>query len=150
MQGLLESCRFPRPHPFRSTDCWLNCLEMSKSSARVPEVQPRIRVRLGREIALGPGKVELLELVRDSGSITQAARRMGMSYMRAWTLVQTMNRCFKEPLVAAARGGRKGGGGAHLTRTGREVLNSYHKMQARSLTAMRPEWRKLRQHICSS
>jgi molybdate transport system regulatory protein len=116
---------------------------MKVKSAKVPTIQPRLRVRVGGEIALGPGKVELLELVQQTGSITEAARLMGMSYMRAWTLIQTMNECFKEPLVLAARGGSKGGGGARLTRTGSEALGLYQKMNSISLKAIRLDWKKL-------
>ena len=106
------------------------------------EIRPRLRVLSGDDIALGPGKIELLELVRETGSIQQAARRIGMSYMRAWMLIKTMNRCFKEPVVVALRGGKKGGG-AELTRTGQEALRLYHQMNARSLQASQPDWKRL-------
>jgi molybdate transport system regulatory protein len=98
---------------------------------------------LGDEIALGPGKIELLELVQRTGSITEAARQMGVSYMRAWTLIRTMNDCFRKPLVAAARGGRAGGGGATLTETGREALALYRRMSGRCVEATRGNWKKL-------
>jgi len=107
-------------------------------------IQPRLRVLVGDDIALGPGKVELLELVRQTGSITEAAKQMGMSYMRAWTLIRTMNNCFKQPLVIAARGGSKGGGGASLTETGREALTLYHQMIGQSLEATQPDWKRLK------
>jgi molybdate transport system regulatory protein len=106
------------------------------------EVRPRLRVISGPDIALGPGKVELLELLESTGSIVEAARRMDMSYMRAWTLIRTMNQCFREPVIHAVRGGRKGGG-AQLTETGREALRLYHRMNAQCLRAARPEWRRL-------
>ena len=66
------------------------------------------------DIALGPGKVDLLTLIKKTGSIREAAERMHMSYMRAWTLIKTMNACFKEPLVEAVRGGKEGGGAEFL------------------------------------
>ena len=91
-------------------------------------VQSRLRVTWGESIALGPGKAELLELVAQTGSIAEAAKRMDMSYMRAWTLIRTMNGCFKEPLVDSVRGGSKGGG-ATLTASGREVLSLYRQME---------------------
>ena len=84
----------------------------------------------GAEIAIGPGKAELLEAVAATGSISEAARRMGMSYRRAWLLVDTMNRCFREPLVAAATGG-SGGGGARVTAFGNAVLARFRSMQGR-------------------
>jgi molybdate transport system regulatory protein len=68
---------------------------------------------------------------------------MKMSYMRAWSLVQTMNRCFKEPLVTAAHGG-EGGGGATLTETGRKVLTLYRQIGRASLRASAGPWKKLR------
>ena len=90
-------------------------------SKPVPSLVPRLRIVTGKDVAFGPGKAELLALVGETGSIGKAAKRMGMSYMRAWSLIQTMNQCFKEPLVLAARGGPEHGG-AELTETGRRVL----------------------------
>ena len=116
---------------------------MKTRAARVLSLQSRIRVRVGDEIALGPGKVELLELVQLTGSITEAAKQMDMSYMRAWTLIRTMNHCFKQPLVIAVRGGRKGGGGAKLTETGREALALYHQMSRKCVEVTKPEWTQL-------
>ena len=112
-------------------------------SARAPSVQPRLRILRGSDIALGPGKAELLWLIGQTGSINQAARRMGMSYMRAWSLVQTMNRCFKEPLVLATHGG-EGGGGAKLTQTGRAAVACYRKMERACLRATAADWKQLR------
>ena len=107
------------------------------------EIRPRLRISCGKNIALGPGKVELLELLHETGSITLAAKRMGMSYMRAWPLIHTMNLAFKEPLVVAVHGGSKGGGGAELTATGVAALALYHTMNAKSLKALQPEWKQL-------
>ena len=104
---------------------------------------PRIRITVGEEVPLGPGKAQLLALIHQTGSITQAARAMGMSYMRAWTLIQTMNACFKEPLVITSKGGKKGGGGAQLTETGREALVLYEEMIRKCLQALQPDWDRL-------
>ncbi|MGH8493230.1 MAG: winged helix-turn-helix domain-containing protein [Moraxellaceae bacterium] len=82
----------------------------------------------GEEIAMGPGKAELLGAIAETGSISGAARKMGMSYRRAWLLVDTMNRCFKTPLVSSAAGGTQGGG-ATLTTLGKEVLSIYQQLQ---------------------
>ena len=114
-------------------------------------LRPRLRVMWRDEIALGPGKAELLALVEETGSINQAAHRMGMSYMRAWSLVKTMNQCFKEPLVVSERGGR-GGGGAKLTAAGRRSLELYHQMEMASLQATRSGWRELQKllRVCPS
>ena len=103
---------------------------------RTIRIVPRIRVVFGRDIALGPGKAELLEHIARTGSLRRAAAAMDMSYMRAWTLVQTMNRCFKKPVVVAKRGGAQGGF-ALVTETGRRALTVYRQMEARSLQGMK-------------
>ena len=100
---------------------------------------PRLRIVSGKKIAFGPGKADLLALVAQTGSIGEAAKRMDMSYMRAWSLLQTMNRCFAEPLVAAARGGNRHGGAA-LTPAGRQVLRLYRRMESSSLKAVKKDW----------
>jgi molybdate transport system regulatory protein len=105
-------------------------------------VRPRIRVYHDEEIALGPGKVNLLEAIERTGSLAEAARSLGISYMRAWHLLQTMNACFKEPLVHSSRGGTKHGGAA-LTETGRAVVAAYRRMEADSLRALEPAWQEI-------
>ena len=112
-------------------------------ATRAGSVQPRFRIVFGRDIALGPGKAELLAHIGATGSINQAAKRMNMSYMRAWSLVQTMNRCFKEPLVRAAHGG-EGGGGAELTASGRQALALYRQMESKALTSTKTAWNQMR------
>ena len=92
----------------------------------------RLRVVLERNIAIGPGKADLLAAIAASGSISAAARGMGMSYKRAWLLVDTMNRCFRAPLVESAKGG-SAGGGAHLTVLGAEVLRRFRSMEKRAM-----------------
>jgi len=91
----------------------------------------------GSDVALGPGKAELLEQIVRTGSLRKAAAAMEMSYMRAWTLVQTMNQCFKEPLVETKRGGAEGGS-AVVTETGKAALAAYRRMEADGLEAMKP------------
>lgn len=88
----------------------------------------RIRIVFGEDAMLGPGKADLLERIRDTGSIAAAGRSMSMSYKRAWMLVDSMNAAFREPLVESSRGGAKGGG-AYLTDTGAEVLANYRKLE---------------------
>ncbi len=80
---------------------------------------------------IGPGKADLLEGIARTGSIAAAGRDMGMSYRRAWQLVETLNTLFRAPVVESVRGG-PGGGGASLTPTGRTVLDAYRRMQARA------------------
>ncbi len=99
----------------------------------------RLRVMFGPEIAVGPGKIALLRAIRRHGSISAAARQMGMSYRRAWLLVDTMNRCFREPVVVAATGG-KGGGGASVTAMGDEVLARYDRMQEKAADSVKEDF----------
>ena len=73
---------------------------------------------------MGPGKAALLRAIADAGSISAAGRALGMSYRRAWLLVDTMNRCWQTPLVETLAGGQKGGG-ARLTPLGEEILKAY-------------------------
>lgn len=98
----------------------------------------KLRVMFGPEIAIGPGKAQLLEAIADTGSISASAKRLGMSYRRAWLLVDTMNRCFREPVVASATGGA-GGGGAHVTAFGREVLVRFRAMSRAVDRALEPQ-----------
>jgi molybdate transport system regulatory protein len=98
----------------------------------------RIRVMAGDTIAFGPGKAELLQAIAHSGSISGAAREMGMSYRRAWLLVEQMNRSFRAPLVLTATGGAKGGG-AQVTDLALDVLARYQAMQQKACAAARDD-----------
>ena len=109
-------------------------------------VGARLRIVLEPDIAIGPGKADLLEGIRETGSIAAAGRRLGMSYKRAWLLVETMNRCFKRPLVEASKGGRAGGG-ARLTELGEEVLARYRRMETLTADAIEPEMAALRRSV---
>jgi molybdate transport system regulatory protein len=115
-------------------------------AASAARLSPRIRVLVGDQIALGPGKAALLAAVERRGSLAEAALDLGMSYMRAWRLVQTMNACFREPLVATRRGGKVHGGAA-LTATGAEVLALYRRMEQDGMRAMAACWQELRGHL---
>lgn len=97
-------------------------------------LQPRLRILFGDDIAIGPGKAELLRMVRQTGSILGAARQMEMSYMRAWSLIRTMNQCFREPVIFASRGGKEFGG-AKLTATGEELLSLYEQLEQQCLAS---------------
>lgn len=101
-------------------------------------LRPPIRILFGAAVALGPGKVALLEAIASHGSISAAARAMGMSYRRAWTLVDSMNASFRETLVETATGG-SGGGGAVLTPTGHEVLRRYRSIENRAAALLEEE-----------
>jgi molybdate transport system regulatory protein len=87
-----------------------------------------VRVDLGERGAVGPGKARLLELIASEGSIAGAGRAMGMSYRRAWELVDEMNRCFGRPVVTTQMGGRSGGG-ADLTLLGRSIVVHYRAIE---------------------
>jgi molybdate transport system regulatory protein len=93
-----------------------------------PRLKIQARIMLDEEIAFGPGKADLLAAIASIGSITAAGKHLGMSYRRAWTLVDSMNRCFKNPLVESVTGGNQGGG-TRLTATGIEVLNYYKALR---------------------
>lgn len=107
------------------------CLTMSKTNGPGAIDQLKIKVQLfcGDEIAMGPGKADLLEAIAQEGSISAAGRAMGMSYRRTWLLVDAMNRCWASPLVETAMGGKRGGG-ARLTDLGQSVLRDYRTLQA--------------------
>jgi len=104
-------------------------------TGRQAKEPPRLRVLLGAAVAIGHGKADLLDAIAETGSISAAAKRMGMSYRRAWLLVDTMNASFRGPLVASSRGG-SGGGGAELTALGREVLARYRTMESKALECL--------------
>jgi len=87
-----------------------------------------IRIDFGPGAAIGPGKIRLMEMIGDSGSISAAGRSMGMSYRRAWTLVAALNQSFREPAVETQLGGTHGGGAA-LTRFGRSLVDHYRAIE---------------------
>lgn len=97
--------------------------------ADAPALKIKLQLLLGEDIAMGPGKADLLEAIAREGSISAAGRALGMSYRRAWLLVDAMNRCFRERLVATSPGGAKTGG-ARLTPAGEAVLADYRALQA--------------------
>jgi molybdate transport system regulatory protein len=110
-------------------------MSASKPSAKKPtSIVPRFRLYRGKEIVLGPGKAELLEHIAETGSISEAARLMGMSYNRAWLHVKVMNESFKEALVHSTRGGNEHGG-AELTAAGAQALKLYRKLEEKSARA---------------
>ena len=105
-----------------------------------------MRVLFGTDVVLGPGKADLLEGIRETGSISAAGRRMAMSYKRAWDLVDALNGYFRQPLVATSKGGR-GGGGAALTPFGEQVLATYRRIETISTDAVAGELAWLRARL---
>lgn len=98
----------------------------------------QVRVLFSEPLSLGPGKVRLLEAIRDAGSISGAARLLHISYRRAWLMADTLNKVFPSPLIDTAAGGVKGGG-AHLTGLGEEVLQRYRRMETKAIEAVSNE-----------
>lgn len=103
---------------------------------------PSIRILFGAASSLGPGKIALLESIARTGSISGAAREMGMSYRRAWLLVEAMNNAFVQPVVMAVTGGKRGGG-AQVTAFGFALLASYRAIEAKAAKAVKVELKAL-------
>ena len=95
----------------------------------MPEVSVSFRVDFSPECAVGPGKIALLEHIDSSGSLSEAARKLKMSYRRAWLLLEDLNTSFQQPVAQMSVGGR-GGGGASLTPFGAELVASYRALEA--------------------
>jgi molybdate transport system regulatory protein len=124
-------------------DAWGSASDSQYEAGRMGVTNPvkarlTLRVDLGEERAIGPGKIRLLEAIRDTGSITQAGILLGMSYRRAWLLVDDMNNCFREPVISAQTGGTHGGGAA-LTAFGVRLIDQYRaiEVEAQAATATR-------------
>jgi molybdate transport system regulatory protein len=96
---------------------------------RVGPLKLKLQLICGEHFAMGPGKAEVLEAIAEAGSIRAAGKALGMSYRRAWLLVDEMNRCFSERLVETLSGGGRERG-ARLTHTGREVLEAFRELEA--------------------
>lgn len=116
-------------------------MRKQKSDALSAPVLPRLRVTCSRSTTLGPGRVELMERVGESGSLRAAAAEMGMAYMTAWKHVKVLNRTFRAPVIVSKRGGKEGGGAA-LTDVGRQVVALYHRMEEQSNAAIQKGYRQ--------
>ena len=105
----------------------------------------RLTIRLDFDAArhVGHGKIRLIESIAEEGSISGAARKMGMSYRRAWLLIEELNTIFREPVVETAKGGKGGGGGAVLTPLGQQVMKRYRAMEAKSTKAIKADSKRL-------
>lgn len=108
-----------------------------------------LRIDLEAEGRIGPGKVELLEHIATHGSISEGARRMGMSYKHAWTLIEEMNRLFRKPVVVGRKGGQRGGG-SELTGLGLAIVTRYRAIERAAQDAAAPHIDALRREIESS
>jgi molybdate transport system regulatory protein len=101
-----------------------------------------VRIDLASGKRIGPGKIALLEAIRSTGSISAAARSLGMSYRRAWLLVEEINRALRRPAVTAETGGRRGGG-AIITPVGERVVGLYRAIEAHARAAASAEFRTI-------
>jgi molybdate transport system regulatory protein len=108
-----------------------------------------IRVDFGAFGYIGPGKIRLMELISKHGSISAAGKEMGMSYRRAWLLVDEINQIFKQPLVEKQMGG-SGGGGARLTTLGLDVVSRYRAIEGAAATAAAADIRALKAALPSA
>ena len=101
-----------------------------------------LRVDFGANRSIGPGKIRLLEAIERTGSISQAGRSLGMSYRRAWLLIDDMNRCFSKPVTKARPGGAQGGGAA-LTAFGKALIHVYRGIEVAASSAVKGRLRRL-------
>jgi molybdate transport system regulatory protein len=102
------------------------------------EVRFRMRIRTGDAVALGPGKIDLLEAVREHGSISAAARSLDMSYRRAWLLIDELNRSLKSPATRSEQGGQSGGG-CTLTPVGETIIRLYRDVEEQAQRSCAPQ-----------
>lgn len=117
--------------------------DSAKRAAKAPaKTSLHLRIDFGSERSIGPGKIRLLELINETGSISAAGRALAMSYRQAWLLIDELNHMFREPVVIAQTGGG-GGGGAMVTETGNDIVRLYREMERRSYGASTPEMRSL-------
>ncbi|MET0335341.1 MAG: winged helix-turn-helix domain-containing protein [Rhizobacter sp.] len=109
--------------------------QIASSGSAAPDARPsakfRFRISIGDDIAIGPGKVALLEAIGATGSISAAAESLGMSYRRAWLLLDEMNRTLRSPVVDSARGGATRGG-SEITPVGRQLIETYRQIEERA------------------
>jgi molybdate transport system regulatory protein len=105
---------------------------------KVVSQKPGVRLLLGNTAALGPGKIRLIKAIEETGSISGAAKLMGMSYRRAWNLVDSINRDFTNEIIVASSGG-KGGGGAIVSAVGLDIIKQYKRIENKALKSVREE-----------
>jgi molybdate transport system regulatory protein len=115
----------------------------------VSETRLTLRVDFGSSRSIGPGKIRLLEAIERTGSISQAGRTLGMSYRRAWLLIDDMNRCFRHAVVSAKPGGSRGGG-AQLTEFGAGLVRDYRAIETAAASAARKRLRGMESALRAS
>ena len=119
---------------------------MPRKPSIEPVLHPGLRLAWGGHHLFGPGKADLLEGIAATGSISRAASRMKMSYMKAWLLIQHLEKRIRTPLVEISRGGKKGGG-ATLTPAGRALLDAYRAIEADCQRVAKKHLAKIAKHI---
>ena len=124
--------------PTASAEAEVEAAPRPRPRRREPVARFRLRVTAGEVIAVGPGKIDLLEAIAQTGSITAAAKSIGMSYRRAWILVDQINACLRQPAVASAQGGERGGG-SRLTVAGQALVEHYRRIEGRAAEACADE-----------
>jgi len=113
-----------------------------RPTSPVEKTSLHLRIDFGGERSIGPGKIRLLELINETGSISAAGRALQMSYRQAWLLIDELNRMFRDPVVIAQTGGG-GGGGAVVTETGNDIVRLYRELERRAYGVAIPEMRSL-------
>jgi molybdate transport system regulatory protein len=137
-----ERCRQPMPtKTARSSDAAAPPVERAAAGPK-PSAKFRLRITVGPEIAIGPGKIALLEAIGRTGSITAAAKSLDMSYRRAWMLLDQLNGSLRRPAVDSAKGGPNGGGSA-LTAVGEQIILLYRRIEATAESAARTDMKAL-------
>ena len=111
-------------------------------------IRLNLRLTFSGGVPLSHGKAELMELIRETGSIRQAAGKMDMSYRRAWLLVDELNHLFRQPAIETKQGG-KSGGGAALTAFGEELLQRFRSMETRTMRALDADLKWLADHCAA-
>jgi molybdate transport system regulatory protein len=114
----------------------------SATAKSKPTAKFRLRVMTGDVIAIGPGKIDLLVAIGETGSITSAAKSLDMSYRRAWLLLDQLNGSLRQPAVDSAKGGQHGGG-SELTEVGRKLIDLYRRVELTAARASRDDMTRL-------
>jgi molybdate transport system regulatory protein len=113
-----------------------------KPDSRKPVVRFRLRITAGDTVAIGPGKIQLLEAIQETGSLTAAAKHIDMSYRRAWILINELNSALKAPAVESAKGGEHGGGSV-LTSVGQRLVTQYRSIEDAAASSCKAQIRAL-------
>ena len=109
----------------------------------------KVRIDFDDAHSVGPGKIALLERMRDCGSLSQAARELDMSYRRAWQLLDSLNTSFNEPVIVTSIGG-KGGGGSEITKFGLTLIDSYRALEKEMTGRAQQFFKQMRSQVAAA